>query len=206
LVPYNLSTNILILYTTASSSAYPAFVTTFKALKAPFFQQEKVLQFPGRGRTINKLNLVPEEFVAEDNVNYQKDLSASKGVNTDDRMVKMSNLPSPHQEEESSRVIQRGPLTFDPSSPTRKAEDVQLAAANNQAKYAMALPFWPPELPQAQAAPPQWQDSKEACQGAASQVRRLLFWRNDEASLARQGNKGRPQGLCCDQTWTVHLG
>jgi hypothetical protein len=103
-------------------------------LKAPFFQWEKVLQFPGRGRTINKPNLVPEEFVAEKNVNYQKGLSASEGVNVDDRTVKMANLPLPPQEEEPLRVIQQGSLTFDSSPLTKEAKDVQLAAADNQAK------------------------------------------------------------------------
>jgi hypothetical protein len=75
-------------------------------LKAPFFQREKILQFPGRGCTINKYNLVPEEFVAEENVNYPKDVSASKGAKkADNRMVKTSNLPLPPQEKEPSRVI-----------------------------------------------------------------------------------------------------
>jgi hypothetical protein len=50
--------------------AYRAFSTTFEAFKAPFFQREKVLQFPGRGRTVDKPNLVLEEFVAEENVSY----------------------------------------------------------------------------------------------------------------------------------------
>ncbi len=70
----------------------------------------------------------------EENVNYQKDVSASEGANADNRMVKMSNLPSPPQEEESSKVIQQGPLTFDPLPPTVEAKDVQLLAVNDQAK------------------------------------------------------------------------
>jgi hypothetical protein len=65
-VPYNPSTNVPILYTATSLSAYRAFATTFKALKAPFFRREKVLQFPGRGCTINKPDIVPEEFVREE--------------------------------------------------------------------------------------------------------------------------------------------
>ncbi len=51
----------------------------------------------------------------------------------DDRTVKMSNLPSPPQEEEL-RVIQQGPLTFDPSPLTEESKDVQLAAADDQAE------------------------------------------------------------------------
>jgi hypothetical protein len=43
--------------------------------------------------------------MAEENVNYQKDMSASEGANADDRTVKASNLPLPPQKEEPSRVI-----------------------------------------------------------------------------------------------------
>jgi hypothetical protein len=95
LVPYNPLSNVLIMYTAALSCTDCAFATTFEALKAPFFQQEKVLRFPGHGGTINKPNLVPEEFVAEENVNYCKDVSASEGANVDNRMVKTPNLPMP---------------------------------------------------------------------------------------------------------------
>ncbi len=63
-------------------------------MEAPFFQWERVLQFQGRGRTIDKPELVPEEFVVEENINYWK-LLASEGANADDRMVKTENLPSP---------------------------------------------------------------------------------------------------------------
>jgi hypothetical protein len=105
LVPYNPLTNVLIMYTATLLRAYHAFATTFKALEAPFFRWEKVLQFPGHGRTINKPNLAPEEFVVEENVNYQKDVSVSEGANVDNRMVKMANLPLPPQEEEPPRVI-----------------------------------------------------------------------------------------------------
>ncbi len=102
-------------------------------MEAPFFQRERVLQFPGCGRTINKPKLVPEEFVAEENVNYWKDALASEGGNSDDRTVKTTNLPSP-QQEEPSKVTQQGPLTFDPSPPTKEAKDIQLLAADKQAK------------------------------------------------------------------------
>jgi hypothetical protein len=54
--------------------------------------------------------------------------------NVDNKTVKTSYLPSPSQQEEPSRVIRRGPLTFDPTPPTKEASDVQLTAATNQAK------------------------------------------------------------------------
>jgi hypothetical protein len=187
--------------------AYRAFATTFEALEAPFFQCKKVLLFPGHGHTINKPDLVPEEFVAEENVNYQKDMSASKGANADNRMVKTANLPMPPQEEEPSRVIQQGPLTLDPSPPTKEAKDLQLMATNDQAK----LMHWHYRLghlsfPKLKQLTLNGEIPKRACQGAASQVRRLPFRHDDKASLARQGNQGQPRDFCCNQTWRVHLG
>jgi hypothetical protein len=61
-------------------------------------------------------------------------VSASEGANADDRTVKMANLPSPPQQEEASKATRQGPLTFDPSPLTKEAKDVQLSAANKQAK------------------------------------------------------------------------
>ena len=72
--------------------------------------------------------------MAEENVNYWKDMSASEGANADDRMVETANLQLPPLQVEPSRVTRRGPLTFNPSPPTKEAEDIQLLAANEQAK------------------------------------------------------------------------
>jgi hypothetical protein len=74
LIPYNLLTNVSILYTATLLCAYRAFASTFEAMEAPFFQLERVLQFPERGHTINKPELIPEEFVAEENLHYCKDM------------------------------------------------------------------------------------------------------------------------------------
>jgi hypothetical protein len=106
LVPYDPSSNVPIMYTASSLGAYCTFANTFEALKANFFRQEKVLQFPGHRLAVDEPNLVPEEFVAEENVNYCKDMSASEGVNADNKMVKNFNLPLPPQDEEPSTVIQ----------------------------------------------------------------------------------------------------
>jgi hypothetical protein len=115
--------------------AYHAFATTFEALKAPFFRREKVLQFRGHGHTVDKPELLPEEFVAEENVNYREDLlSAGEGANADNRTVKTANSPLVPQQEEPLKVTRQGPLTFDPSSLTKEAEDVKLSAADKQAK------------------------------------------------------------------------
>jgi hypothetical protein len=104
-VPYNPLSNVPIMYMASSLRAYCMFATNFEALEANFFQREKILQFLGRRLTDNEPNLVPEEFVAEKNVNNCKDVSASEGANVDDKTVKMSDLPLPPQEEEHSKVI-----------------------------------------------------------------------------------------------------
>ncbi len=132
-IPYNLSTNVPILYTATSLRTYHAFSSTFEAMEAPFFQWERVIQFPECGRTVNKPELVPEEFIAEENVTYRKDVSASEGANADNRTVKTANLPSP-QQEKPSKVTQQGPLTFNPSPLTKEAEDIQLLVVDKQAK------------------------------------------------------------------------
>ncbi len=104
-------------------------------MDAPFIQWERVLQFPGCGRTVNKPELVPEEFMAEENIHYWKDVSASEGANVDNRTVKTANLSLPPLQEEPQRVTKRGPLTFDPSPPTKEAKEVQLLVTNEQAKH-----------------------------------------------------------------------
>jgi hypothetical protein len=119
-------------YTASSLHAYCAFATTFKALKANFFCWEKILQLPGCRHAIDESDLVHEEFVAEEIINHCKGMSASEGVNTDDKRVKTFNAPLPPQDEEPSKVAQQGPLTFDPSLLTGEGEDIQLVASVNQ--------------------------------------------------------------------------
>ena len=119
----------------SSSHAYRAFAATFEALEAPYYRKETVLQYPGHFLIMDdEPPLVPEEFVAEENLNYNKKMSVDEGVESDDEMVKTSNLPAPSNDVLPSEAIQHGPLTFDPSPPQEEGEDVHLAAANNQAK------------------------------------------------------------------------
>jgi len=49
--------------------------------------------------------LVPEEFVAEENLNYDKNMSVDEEVNSDDDTVKASNLPAPPDDEPPSQAI-----------------------------------------------------------------------------------------------------
>jgi hypothetical protein len=133
--PFNLTTNTPIFFTAPSSRACHTFASTFEALEAPYFRRETVLQYdPGHRYTDDESVLVPEEFVAEENINFHKDVSVSEGVNADNETVKTSNLLLPPQDEDPSETIHRGPLTFDPLPQLKEGEDIQLAATNNQAK------------------------------------------------------------------------
>jgi hypothetical protein len=77
IVPLNLTTNMLLFFMPSSSHAYHACVLTFKALEAPYFRRETVLQYPGRRYSDDKPVLVPEEFVVEENINFCKDMSVN---------------------------------------------------------------------------------------------------------------------------------
>ncbi len=129
-VPFQPMTNVLVFYTASSSRNYCAFAATFEAMEAPYFQREKVLEFPGRRDLMDEI--VPEEFVADENLNYNKGVSVDEGVSEDNETKKTSNLPPPPVDENPSEVICCGPLTFNPSPSQEEGEDTQLTAANNQ--------------------------------------------------------------------------
>ena len=74
------STNTPILTTAPSSRAYRAFATTFEALEAPYYRKETVLQYPSRHLMDDEPAFAPEEFVAEENLNFEK-VSVDEGVN-----------------------------------------------------------------------------------------------------------------------------
>ncbi len=131
-VPLQLTTNVPVFYTASSSRSYRAFAATFEAMEAPYFRRKRVLEFPVCRDLMD--DIVPEEFVAEENLNYNKEVSVDEGVSEEDKKIKTSNLPSPPAGESPSKVIRRGPLTFNPSPHQEQGEDTQLAAANNQTK------------------------------------------------------------------------
>ncbi len=81
---------------------------------------------------MDDIELVPEEFVVEENFNYDKEVSVNEGVSEDNERIKTSNLPPPPADENPSKAIRCGPLTFDPSPPQEEGEDTQLAAADDQ--------------------------------------------------------------------------
>jgi hypothetical protein len=127
-------TNGPIFYTASSSWSYRVFAATFKAMEASYFQREKVLEYPGRRDLMDNIKLVPKGFVAEENLNYDKEVSVNEGVSEDNKTVKTSNLPCPPADENPSEAIRHGPLTFDPLPPQEEGEDTQLAAADNHTK------------------------------------------------------------------------
>jgi hypothetical protein len=69
-VPFQPTTNVPVFYTASSSRSYCAFAATFEAMEAPYFGREKALEFPGCRDLMD--DIVPEEFFAEENLNYDK--------------------------------------------------------------------------------------------------------------------------------------
>jgi hypothetical protein len=138
-VPFNKSSNTPIFYTVSSSCVYQSFAGMFKALEAPFFQRETVIQILGHHLLRKDAEITPEEFIAKEDLHHgatkKKSLEVDE-VEKDDNTVCTSNLPLPPEdpEDEPDAFIQRGPLTFDPSPPLAEDEDAPLAAANNQAE------------------------------------------------------------------------
>jgi len=97
-----------------------SFATTFEALEAPYYRKEAVLQYPSHHLMDDEPAFAPEEFDAEENLNFEKKVSVNEGVESDNETVKTSNLPASPDDEPPSEVIRRGPLTFDPSPPLKR--------------------------------------------------------------------------------------
>ncbi len=130
-VPFQPTTNVPVFYTAPSSHSYRAFAATFEAMEAPYFQRERVIQFPGHRDLMD--DIVPEEFVVEENLNYDKEALVDEGVTEDDKTIRTLNLPPPPPADESpSKTIRRGPLTFNPLPHQEEGEDTQLATADDQ--------------------------------------------------------------------------
>jgi hypothetical protein len=80
-------------------------------------------------------DIVPEEFVPEENLNYNKEPLVDEGVTEDNKTIRTLNLPPPPPADESpSETIRHGPLTFDPLPQHEEGEDTQLAAADDRTK------------------------------------------------------------------------
>jgi hypothetical protein len=81
---------------------------------------------------MDNIELVPKEFVVEENLSYNKEVSVNEGISEDKKTIKTSNLPPPPVDKNSSEAIRRGPLTFDRLPPQEEGEDTQLAANDDQ--------------------------------------------------------------------------
>jgi hypothetical protein len=80
-------------------------------------------------------DIVPEEFVAEENLNYDKEALFDEGVMEDDKTFRTLNLPPPPPADKSpSETICHSPLTFDPLPHQEEGENTQFAAADDQTK------------------------------------------------------------------------
>ena len=79
--------------------------------------------------------LIPEEFVAEENLNYEKVASVNEGVMEDDETIEMPNLPAPTAKETPlEEAIHNRSLTFDPTPPPEEGGNTQIAVTYDQAK------------------------------------------------------------------------
>jgi hypothetical protein len=81
------------------------------------------------------VDIVPEELVVEENLNYDKEVLVNEGVMEDNKTIRTSNLPPPPPADESrSETIYRGPRTLDPLLYQEEGEDTQLTATDDQTK------------------------------------------------------------------------
>jgi len=214
-IPHQSSSNVPVLYTSSSSSRYRAFAATFEAMEASFFRREKVLQFPGRRDLMDDID--PAEFIADENINFEKsDTTEDEGVRDDDETIKTSNLSHLPSEDPPSDALRRGPLTFDPNPQEEEDEHVTLAASDDQAElmrwhYRLGhLPF--PKLKQlavngeipkklAKVAPPK-------CAGCLFGAMTKIPWHGKETKASHEVFIATKPGECVsvDQMTSTELG
>jgi hypothetical protein len=133
-IPFDDVTNTPIFYTLPSTTGYHAFVHTFQALEAPFFRREHVLQLPGH-RWLNRDGPPPpEEFVAEENINFKKTTGNEGVVRAGDNTVVAGNLPPPLDKAPHPDAIHCHLLAFNPSPPLAKEDEYSLSAPKDQAE------------------------------------------------------------------------
>jgi hypothetical protein len=130
-IPFDDATNMLIFYTSPSTSSYQAFVHTFQALEAPFFSREHVLQLPGRCWLDRGLPPGPGEFVAEENFNFSL-MPLSEG---DEANKRLRSPLEPVQDGSPLSALVRNDLRYDPSPPLTKEDEYCVAVPNNQAEF-----------------------------------------------------------------------
>jgi hypothetical protein len=105
------------------------------ACEASFFSREHVFQFPGH-RWLDGNAPPPKEFVAEENVNFNKrEKHLREGVvREDDDTVQAGNLPPSPELAPHPDFLQRNALTFDPSPVLDELDEYSIAAPDDQAE------------------------------------------------------------------------
>jgi hypothetical protein len=109
-------------------------------LRPPSSCREHVLQFPGLRQ---RNDLTEQEFISEENINYEKGKSVSDGAGND-KTIKTSNVSSPiegGENEESDTSTRMNALTFDPNPPLKEDKEFYLASNDDQAKL-MQWNYW----------------------------------------------------------------
>ncbi len=134
MIPFDNATNTQIFYTLPLTTGYRAFVHTFQALEAPFFQREHVLQLPGCRWLDCDAPAPPEEFMAEEDINYKKMMGNEGVVQANNDTVVAGNLPPPPDEAPHPDAVHCHVLTFDPSLPLAKEDKYSLSAPADQAE------------------------------------------------------------------------
>jgi hypothetical protein len=134
-IPFNAATNTPIFHTSPLTSSYHAFVNTFQVLEAPFFAHERVFQVPGHC-WLDGAPSPSKEFVAEENINYHKDMTVSEGdVCEDDKTLLTSNLPPPPKLDAHPDITRCNALIFNPSPPLEEEDEYSVTAPDDQAEW-----------------------------------------------------------------------
>jgi hypothetical protein len=151
-VPFDSTSNTPTFFTASSSKAYRTFTSTYEAHKASFFRRETVLTVPGLQLQREAAELDPDKFIAEENLHLKKDggRQTHENITKDDKTIKTSNLPQRLSDMPTApnKTVHRGPLTFNPLPTAAEDDDMQVAAANDQAKlmrwhYRLGHPSFP---------------------------------------------------------------
>jgi hypothetical protein len=137
-VPFDSTSNTPTFFTASSPKAYRAFTSTYEAHEASFFRRETVLTVPGLQLQREAAELDPDEFIAEESLHLKKDggRETHENITEDDETIKTSNLPQRLSDVPTApdKTVRCGSLTFDLLPTATEDDNMQVAAADDQAK------------------------------------------------------------------------